>query len=269
MASRKKTISEQNFQALVRKFKNIRDTSESVSVDSKLETYWSYGNLIVEEQLLDDVGYHHSVLRDLAVETGISLRMLQDSVAFRRSYDEPPLGTGLSWAHVRALATLPSKKLRDFYSRMTRREAWTSAELRKAISSELHAGNKTGKPKLKRPQEASYLYQAKEARVIDGDTLEVLIDLGFSSFTLQRIRLAQIDAPEIRTAAGRAARNFLVELLADSKTIVLQTRKSDLHGRYVAHVFASSREITIDACFKNGLFLNDLLIQNKHARIVG
>src|SRR5690606_28342947 len=110
------------FQALVRKFKKLRDASESASVDSNLATYWTYGNLIIEENLLEDVGYHHSVLRDLSVATGISLRRLQDSVAFRRSYDEPPLGTGLSWAHVRALATLPSKKLRDFYSRLVKKE---------------------------------------------------------------------------------------------------------------------------------------------------
>src|SRR5690606_37067011 len=161
---------------------------ESTSVDSKLETYWGYGSLIVEADLLDNVGYHHSVLRDLSVATGISLRMLQHSVAFRRSYSKPPLGLGLSWAHVRVLATLPTKKLHDFYLRMARKEGWTSAELRKAIQAELHDGGKAVKPKLTRPTEASYLYQAKAPRVIDGDTVEVLIDLGFHSFTLQRVR---------------------------------------------------------------------------------
>lgn len=269
MASRKKTISERDFQALVNKFKKLRNNAESASVDSKLETYWSYGNLIVEEELLSEVGYHHSVLRDLSVETGISLRMLQHSVAFRKSYAEPPLGSGLSWAHVRVLATLPSKKLRDFYSRMAQSEGWTSTELRKAIASEIHAGGNTGKANLKRPSEASYLYQAKEARVIDGDTIEVLIDLGFHSFTLQRVRLAQINAPELRTAAGRAARNFLAESLADAQTLVIQTHKSDLHGRYVAHIFASPRKMSIDACFRKGHFVNDLLLRNKHASLVG
>lgn len=269
MASRRKTISERDFQALVRKFKNIRDSSESASVDSNLEAYWTYGNLIVEKGLLEDVGYHHSVLRDLSMATGISVRLLQDSVAFRKSYDEPPSGAGLSWAHIRALATLPSKKLRDFYSRLTRQHDWTSTELRKAIAAELHAGGKRTKAKLKRPTEADYLYQAKEARVIDADTIEVLIDLGFHSFTLQRVRLAQINAPELRTAPGRAARNFLAESLADAQTLVVQTRKSDLHGRYVAHVFASPRKMSIDTCFRKGHFINDLLLRNKHARLVG
>jgi len=262
-------ISEKQFQALARKLRSLQENSISASVDVKLETYWSYGDLIVQQDLLEDAGYHNSILRDLARETGITLRTLQRSVAFRKSYTKPPTGAGLSWTHIRLLAALPTKKQREFYAGLTRERNWTSKELQKAISSDLYSGGKSTKPQLKRPREPSYLYAIKDARVIDGDTLEVLVDLGFHSFALQRVRLAQIDAPESQTPKGRAARNFLVTALADANTLVIQTRKSDLHGRYVASVFASPRKVDIDTCFHQGIFINDVLLQKGHARFIG
>lgn len=267
--SSKKPISEHKFQSLVKKLKSLQIKGETASLDSKLETYWSYGDLIEAQDLLDDVGYHNSVLRDLAVQTGIALRTLQHSVAFRRTYPKAPVNGDLSWSHIRVLIQLPTKKQRDFYARLVREQNWSSRELQQAIAADHYAGGELMEPQLERPTEAAYLYRAKEVRVIDGDTLEVLVDLGFDSFTLQRIRLAQINTSEPHTAAGRAARNFLAAQLAEAKTVVIKTHATDVHGRYVAHLFTSPRKVTIDTCFKEGLFQNDLLVQHKHARVVG
>ena len=44
-----------------------------------------------------------------------------------------------------------------------------------------------------------YEYRLKVTRIIDGDTVDGLIDLGFSTFVKKRIRLQGIDAPETRT----------------------------------------------------------------------
>ena len=44
-----------------------------------------------------------------------------------------------------------------------------------------------------------YEYRAKLVRVVDGDTVDALIDCGFSLFTRQRIRLLGINTPECRT----------------------------------------------------------------------
>lgn len=269
MAASKKTLSEKQFQVLVRKFRKLREETESASVDTKLQTYWTYGDLITEQKLLEDAGYHNSILKDLSRETGISLRTLQQSVHFRRTYRRPPKDLDLSWAHLRVLVRLSSKKERDFYAALAKKESWTSRQLQKAIQSDLYSGGELPKPKLSRPGTAAYLYRAKNVRVIDGDTLEVLIDLGFHSFSQQRIRLAQINCPEVDSPEGRAARNLLTEHLATAKTIVLKTKKSDLHGRYIAHVFVSPRRLSIDECFEKGLHLNDLLVREGHARIVG
>jgi len=49
-----------------------------------------------------------------------------------------------------------------------------------------------------------HIYQAKIVEVIDGDTFDLMIDEGFSNFTQQRMRLYGIDAPELRTNAGKS-----------------------------------------------------------------
>ena len=48
-----------------------------------------------------------------------------------------------------------------------------------------------------------YEYNVEIMRVVDGDTVDVMVDLGFSVFTPQRVRLAGIDTPESRTRDKR------------------------------------------------------------------
>lgn len=83
-----------------------------------------------------------------------------------------------------------------------------------------------------------YEYKAKVHRIIDGDTVDVTIDLGFEMTTKQRIRLYGIDTPETRTrdleekARGKAAKARLLELLNDcGRQIVVRTTKKGKYGR--------------------------------------
>ena len=95
-----------------------------------------------------------------------------------------------------------------------------------------------GKPlTLPRPTDPSYLYKAQVRDVIDADTLLLDIDLGFEVIRRQSIRLARIDAPPRDTHKGAAGRRFVREQLAVARTVVINTRKYDIHRRYVAHVF--------------------------------
>jgi len=121
MATSKKTITERKFQALVRKFRKLHEQAESTSVDSALETYWTYGDLIAELRITGEVGYHNSVLRDLSRETGVSLRVLQYSVAFRDAYSKAPIRQELSWSHYRVLVRVPSAKQQRFYAELARK----------------------------------------------------------------------------------------------------------------------------------------------------
>ena len=74
-----------------------------------------------------------------------------------------------------------------------------------------------------------YEYRAEVIRVVDGDTVDVLIDCGFSTFRKERVRLHGIDAPESRTrdkkekVRGLAAKARLQELIKNtSKKIIIK-----------------------------------------------
>jgi micrococcal nuclease len=106
-----------------------------------------------------------------------------------------------------------------------------------------------------------YEFEALVIRVVDADTLDLLIDLGFEILTKQRIRLARVDAWENRGAErekGLAATEFVKCLLAEGRTKVLvQTSKErGKFGRYLAEVH-----------LKDGPNLGDLLLEEGHARL--
>lgn len=80
-------------------------------------------------------------------------------------------------------------------------------------------------------------YRGTVAAIHDGDTLTVLIDLGFEMIYRRSVRLAGINAPEIATPAGIAARDFLrriVPLGADAR--MTTERVAEKYGRYLARV---------------------------------
>jgi micrococcal nuclease len=83
-----------------------------------------------------------------------------------------------------------------------------------------------------------YVYRVANYRVVDGDTLEVTLDLGFSTFRKEKVRLARINAPELKTELGPVSKGHLSELL-DGKVLTVQTKKDekDRYGRYVAEVW--------------------------------
>ena len=81
-----------------------------------------------------------------------------------------------------------------------------------------------------------YTYKAKLDRVVDGDTIDAKIDLGFDITIHKRIRLAGIDSPESRTrdleekARGLAAKDRLINLLKDGE-FVLESKEVGKYGR--------------------------------------
>lgn len=102
-----------------------------------------------------------------------------------------------------------------------------------------------------------YIYKAKCLNVVDGDTIDCVIDLGFKMTTTQRVRLINIDAPEEGSPGYDAATEYLVKQLL-SQHIYVQTSKDDDFGRYLAKVFIYSGMVDNE---KTYLCLNDMLIQ--------
>ena len=83
-----------------------------------------------------------------------------------------------------------------------------------------------------------YEYSCKVERVVDGDTIDVTLDLGFDILHKCRVRLYGIDTPESRTrdldekARGKMAGAFLKEAIEEGEQVVIQTKLKDSKGKY-------------------------------------
>jgi micrococcal nuclease len=110
-----------------------------------------------------------------------------------------------------------------------------------------------------------YEYKAKVLKVVDGDTLDVEIDLGFHVYHELRLRLNHVDAPEMSTAAGKAAKAYVVSWMTtcpNGTDVIVKTDrdKTEKYGRYLGVVLAAGD-------FAVGLpSLNDALLASGNAR---
>jgi micrococcal nuclease len=81
-------------------------------------------------------------------------------------------------------------------------------------------------------------YVKKVENVVDGDTIDVIIDLGFDILFASRVRLAGIDTPESRTkdlkekTLGLESKEYLKKHLKDAKSVVIKTEKMDSSEKY-------------------------------------
>ena len=89
-----------------------------------------------------------------------------------------------------------------------------------------------------------YIYNAECLRVVDGDTIDAQIDLGFDTHKIIRIRLVGINAPESRTrdleekARGIAAKIRLEELL-EKGSFILESQGVGKYGRCLGIIFVN------------------------------
>ena len=90
-----------------------------------------------------------------------------------------------------------------------------------------------------------YEYQIILVRVIDGDTIVADVDLGFNQWSHdQHLRLAGINAPEMRQPGGKEAREWLVTV-TDGKALRIRTDKdrTGSFGRYLATLYVGRKNI--------------------------
>ncbi len=113
-----------------------------------------------------------------------------------------------------------------------------------------------------------YQYKANVDRVVDGDTIDLIIDLGFKITTHQRIRLAGINTPEIYSVKmdseeyqkGMAAKLFVEKRLAanNNEVIVETTKLTGKFGRYIGTIRLADSQVS----------LNEELVNEGHAVLV-
>ncbi len=99
-----------------------------------------------------------------------------------------------------------------------------------------------------------YIYRIKSVeRVVDGDTIDASIDLGFDISLAKRIRLAGVDTPESRTtdvkekALGLEVKEWLKKKLEGQTDIIVKTELPDStekYGRILGHLFIGDKEVS-------------------------
>lgn len=108
-----------------------------------------------------------------------------------------------------------------------------------------------------------YEYYCKIVKVIDGDTVDVDIDLGFGVWLKkERVRVNGIDTPESRTRDkvekkyGLLSKKFLQEQIKKSKKVTIKTYKGDETGKFGR---------ILGDVFIDGKSVNSLMCQKGHA----
>jgi micrococcal nuclease len=104
-------------------------------------------------------------------------------------------------------------------------------------------------------------YVKKVTKVVDGDTIDVDIDLGFSISFSSRVRLAGIDTPESRTTnkeekvLGLEVKKVLTERIANAKSIVIRTEKMDStekYGRILGWLYLDGEALSVNEALVAG-----------------
>jgi micrococcal nuclease len=113
-----------------------------------------------------------------------------------------------------------------------------------------------------------WIWQARALRVIDGDTLDVELDVGFNSRRIERVRLANVNTPETKgatRAAGLDAMSFTLDWISQHRShtdgaiktfpawpFTVETFKADSFGRYIATISNTAGESLNDALIAAG-----------------
>lgn len=95
-----------------------------------------------------------------------------------------------------------------------------------------------------------FCYSAQLVKVIDGDTIDLMIDLGFNIHNRIRVRLYGVDTPESRTtntvekAAGLKAKEFTHDWMEANPNVVIQTLKdkNEKYGRILANIYTDDNK---------------------------
>ena len=113
-----------------------------------------------------------------------------------------------------------------------------------------------------------YTYNIKLDRVIDGDTIDANIDLGFDVWVKKRVRFSGVNTPESRTrdleekAKGLAAKDRVKQLLDGCDNVTLKSHGIGKFGRCLGEIFLDRVDGKECLTLKS---LNGLLISEKHA----
>ena len=118
-----------------------------------------------------------------------------------------------------------------------------------------------------------YTYNAKVVKVVDGDTIDALVDLGFDTWKQVRIRMHGMNAPESRTRdleekkLGLAAKARLKEILKENKNkFILVSHGVGKYGRCLGEIFVENTPERQEIYPYLEISVNRVLINEGHAK---
>lgn len=105
-------------------------------------------------------------------------------------------------------------------------------------------------------QGPTYHYDVLDYRVIDGDTIECVLDLGFNTQRKEVFRLKGIDCPEQNTEAGKIATGFLMSRLIEAQVV-------EAPITIVSTKFGKFR--WLGTLYIDGVDMNEVMVEQGHA----
>lgn len=109
-----------------------------------------------------------------------------------------------------------------------------------------------------------YNYEASNIRVIDGDTIECDIDLGFRLKIREKFRFLGVDTCELNSSdpkereKAKAEKDFVVEAIKQAEKVLIKTHKTGKYGRWLAQIFLRYEDNDIDL---------NTMVKNKHIEL--
>lgn len=94
-----------------------------------------------------------------------------------------------------------------------------------------------------------YEYKIIVKKIIDGDTIDSEIDLGFNTLVRRRLRVTGIDTPESRTKdlkekeLGLKAKKLVSELIKNSESVIIKSYGEDKYGRVLVDLFCDNQNV--------------------------
>jgi endonuclease YncB( thermonuclease family) len=101
----------------------------------------------------------------------------------------------------------------------------------------------------------TFQYKCVMTRVLDGDTMEFFVDLGFDSWIKSKFRIAHVDTPELKTPQGKQVKSVVESWFSLAGELTLNSLGMDKYGRWLAEVYSA----------KYGQTLNSWLLDNSYA----
>lgn len=264
----------------------IDDSLEDEDKLSMVGGYWKAGRLATKYK--DSTGM---LLKDIAREIETPdwalQRYTQFYKTFPKGYPEKYGNRVVTWSLICCILPVHDAKAREFYLKEACRHGWNKYELTKRIRKDYYgaaedAANANQSKTLKSPKQRLYTYAAEVIKVVDADTQDLEINVGFKTKQEHRVRLRGINAPEAGTSQGRKAKRFVERELAkcvvekplfkgnraNRPLVVVKTYKMGQYGRYTVDIYYLAGEADPEVIAEKGKLLNQVLVDKGLARKV-